>query len=427
MKYESFMNESPLERGTALAGSGTLAAARCVLDTLTSRGYIGSFSLENIYSNVWGLFINVPLIKSLRTERINSSFAYRLLHHFSRRMFVLIHFLLNIRLVAQHCLAALLIVLFLTGCGKKEMKQDAVIPQPVYKAPSSVPLFSGQRAYDLIVQQTDFGPRIPNSDAQVKCADFIAGFLRGKADSVFEQNFTFPGYNGEQLHLRNIFASFNKAATQRILFAAHWDSRPRADYERDEKKKALPIDGANDGASGAAVLLHLAELMAERKPSIGIDLLFLDGEDYGFERDDAMFCIGSKYFASTIEQSYKPVFGILLDLIADPAAKFYPEGFSKKYANDVNNLIWSTARSLGMKEFVDGRSFQIYDDHIPINTVTGIRMIDIIDAELVGRQSEDPERKYWHTLQDTNVHCSAATLEHLGTVLVHIIYGMQPA
>ncbi len=321
----------------------------------------------------------------------------------------------------------ILLALLIAGCGKKEMKQDAGIPQPVFKAPSTAPLFSGQRAYDLIVQQTSFGPRIPNSDAQLKCADFIAGFLRGKADSVFEQSFTFPGYNGEQLHLRNIFASFNKTAKQRILFAAHWDSRPRADYERDEKRKPLPIDGANDGASGVAVLLHLAELMAERRPAIGIDLLFLDGEDYGFDRDDAMFCIGSKYYAASIDPNYKPAFGILLDLVADPAAKFYPESFSIRYANDVNTLIWSIAKSQGVKEFVEGKPFQIYDDHIPINTMTGIRMIDIIDAELVGQQSEDPERKYWHSLQDTNEHCSASTLGHLGAVLVQLIYGLQPA
>jgi hypothetical protein len=319
------------------------------------------------------------------------------------------------------------IALLLSGCSKRQDDQQTVLPQPIYSAPSSVPAFSGQRALDLIVQQTNFGPRVPNSPAQKNCADFIANFLRTKADSVFEQRFIFPGYEGAQLQLCNIFASFNKSAKQRILLAAHWDSRPRADRDPNPANHDTPIDGANDGASGTAVLLHLAEIMAVKKPAIGIDLLFLDGEDYGKESDEGLFCIGAKYYATSLAADYKPSFGILLDLVADKNAKFYPEDLSKKYAGDVIDLVWSTARSLGVKEFVEGKTYQIYDDHVPMNTVAGIRMIDIIDAELVGHQSEDVERKYWHTLGDTADRCSAATLEHLGVVLLHILYGLKPA
>ena len=248
--------------------------------------------------------------------------------------------------------------------------------------------------------------------------------LRPLADTVRVQEFTMGGYDGVTLTLTNIIASFRPEAKQRVLYCAHWDSRPRADREKDEAKQKLGIPGANDGASGAAVLLHLAELLAVSKPAVGVDLVFFDGEDYGKEHDESMYCLGSKYFASSIPADYAPLFGVLLDLVGDKDAVFPEEEYSVQYARDIVTLVWSTAGQLGIPNFKVQGYGGIIDDHGPLNTVAGIKVIDIIDAELVGQAAKDARRKYWHSLADTPEQCSAETLGKVGTVLIHILFGI---
>ncbi|MDH7516477.1 MAG: M28 family peptidase, partial [Bacteroidota bacterium] len=176
-----------------------------------------------------------------------------------------------------------------------------------------------------------------------------------------------------------------------------------------------------------AVLLHLAEILAQHPPPVGVDIVLFDGEDYGREHDEAMFCIGSKYFAATIPTDYRPSFGILLDLVGDSAAVFPQEEFSIRYANDILRMVWSAATSLGIPNFRVVKHDPIFDDHVPLNTTACIRTINIIDAELVGQKAENPRRKYWHTLHDTPSQCSPLTLERVGRVLLHLLMGLRPA
>ena len=323
-------------------------------------------------------------------------------------------------------LLLLSVLTVLAACKNKPADTPSVPIASYYRPAASVPAFSGERAFSLLERQVAFGPRVPGTQAHTACAEFLRASLAATADSVSMQSFTFPGYDGVSLELHNIIARFNPGKQDRILLCAHWDSRPRADREAAPDAQAKAIPGANDGASGVAVLLHLAELMHEHRPDFGIDVVLFDGEDYGKESDESMFCIGSKYFSASIAPDYKPVFGILLDLVGDAEAVFPMEGSSRRYAGDVVELVWTVASRLYLKRFEAKPYSEIYDDHIPLNLTAGIKTVNIIDADLVGHATPIERRKYWHTLKDTPEQCSPITLGEVGTVLANIVYGLQP-
>jgi hypothetical protein len=175
------------------------------------------------------------------------------------------------------------------------------------QAPPNIP-FDGARAYEYIRLQVDAGPRVPGTEAHRLVGDRIVAEMRKNADTVIEQTWTHVTAKGDTLPLRNIFAQFNRAATKRILYVTHWDSRPTADkaFSAADRDKAVP--GANDGASGTAMLIVLAEMLKTAPPSVGVDLLFTDGEDYGpfsssvdidtSQSSDVL--IGAKYFARNV-------------------------------------------------------------------------------------------------------------------------------
>jgi len=287
-------------------------------------------------------------------------------------------------------------------------------------------MFDGKQAFQYLIAQTSFGPRNPGSIGHQQCLDYLTRELQQYADAVNQQKFTYPGYDGERLNLTNVIASFNLNAGSRILLCAHWDTRPRADEDKDLSKLNLPILGANDGASGVAVLLELARELKRNPPPIGVDIVLFDGEDYGKEGDINNFCLGSKYFAVNKPQGFNPLFGILLDMVGDKNLRIPKEGNSVEYAPDVVDMVWSAARELGVIQFVDEIGSTVYDDHRSLN-FAGIKTIDLIDADLVGNHDTDPARRYWHTHQDTPDKCSAESLEAVGKVLVHIIYSKVPA
>jgi Zn-dependent M28 family amino/carboxypeptidase len=234
------------------------------------------------------------------------------------------------------------------------------------------------------------------------------------------QNFAHVGYGGERLDLTNIVASFNPSASTRLLLCAHWDTRPRAEHDENKSRRKEPMLGANDGASGVAVLLEIAGLLHQTPPPVGIDIALFDGEDYGREGDPDSYLLGARYFASTKPRDYVPRFGILLDMVGDRMLELPKEQNSVRLAPDVVDLVWETARQLGVSQFVPDRGEEILDDHIPLNDA-GIKTIDIIDFDY-----PDQTNRYWHTHQDTIEHCSAESLGAVGTVLTHVIYSQFP-
>ena len=286
---------------------------------------------------------------------------------------------------------------------------------PAAKAPTGDGAFDAQRAFGLLKKQVSLGTRVPDTGPHTACAAFIQESLKPYADEVATQTFT-ANVRGKQLSLTNIIARFNPKAARWILLAAHWDTRPTADCEVVAEKRRLPIPGANDGASGTAVLLELARMFGTRKPDVGVIMVFLDGEDYG-PGESGMF-LGSKYYASqsakgrTAPPREKIAYGILLDMVGDKDLKIPQEQKSLEAAPDVMRNIWGTAEALGYHDvFPSVEGLAISDDHVPL-IGAGIKCVDLIDFEY------GP----WHTLDDTPDKCSPQSLKAVGDVVAAVVY-----
>ncbi len=302
----------------------------------------------------------------------------------------------------------LILLIFILSCNSERKPEPQSRPETTVQV--NVPEFDENLAFEYLEKQVSFGPRVPNSKAHADCKNFLINEISKYADAVNLQNFT-HSYLGKNFNLTNIIASFNLNSGFRILLCAHWDSRPYADEEKETVKKIKPVPGANDGASGVAVLLEIARILKNNPPPIGVDIIFFDGEDLGDSGDLENFCIGSKYFAKNKSPNYLPQFGILLDMVGDKDLQIFKERNSMRYAPDVVNYVWSIAREIGISEFKDEIKHDIYDDHIPLNEA-GIRTIDIIDFDY----------PYWHTTEDTPDKCSPQSLEKVGKVVLNVIY-----
>lgn len=286
----------------------------------------------------------------------------------------------------------------------------------------NVPVFNADSAYHFIERQLDFGPRNPNSKGHQQAKEYFLKTLQRYAGtrSVYAQNFTAKGYDGDSLALSNIIASFNPQSKDRIMLSAHWDTRPRADKAPTDKEK--PILGADDGASGVAVLLELARLFKENPPPIGVDIVLFDGEDYGKEGDMSKYFLGSRYWANNPPvQGYSPRFGILLDMVGGKDAHFPKEGYSMQFAPALVNEIWSIADVKGLNYlFTSEVGNKISDDHVVINRILGIPTIDIIRHNTNSEGSQFAP--YWHTHDDDISNISRKTLDGVGKTVLELIY-----
>ncbi len=321
----------------------------------------------------------------------------------------------------KYSLLLVLLAVFIQACTKEQQKNPVPQPDRQRTQPATaVPTFDGKKAFEYLKAQTNFGPRNPGSTGHQKCLDYLQRELQQYADAVNLQPFTQPGYDGVTLKLTNIIASFNLQSTTRILLIAHWDTRPRADQEKDPKKRNQPILGANDGASGVAIYLEIARHLRSAPPAIGIDILFVDGEDYGKESDTPNYLLGARYFAEHLPKGFSPAFGILLDMVGDKQLEIRKEQYSMKYAPDIVDLVWSTAAALGVEQFSSFAQNAVTDDHIPLNEA-GIKTIDLIDFDY-----PDASNRFWHTSEDTPDKCSPESLEAVGKVILHVIYTYNP-
>jgi Zn-dependent M28 family amino/carboxypeptidase len=214
----------------------------------------------------------------------------------------------------------------------------------------------------------------------------------------------------DTLQLVNIIARFQLDSRERIVIGAHWDSRPMADMDPDASHRNQPIPGANDGASGVAVILQLARLFSQEPPPVGVDLVLFDGEDSGQSGDLQSWCLGSRYYAMNLRGEL-PRWGIVLDMIGEKNAVYSMEINSLDQTPRLVHTLWSLAENLKLYCFDPNPGTAVWDDHMMLNKY-GIPSIDIIDFDY----------PYWHTLEDTPDKCSAESLEHVGTLLVKWIY-----
>lgn len=302
------------------------------------------------------------------------------------------------------------------GCTEQKQTPDATAqtpPPPTVNAP----VFNHDSAFALLKKQVSFGPRVPGTAGHAAQLAWMQQYLGTRADTVITQRIAHTGDRGQQIPMANVLARFNPNATQRVLFIAHWDTRPTADKDPVESNRTKPIAGANDGASGVAVLMMLADMFKTQAPPIGVDLLFTDGEDW--EQGDMY--IGAKYFAANLMPGYKPMYGVLIDMIGDQNPVFPIEVNSQTYAPEVVDRVWRAAEQLGLSSiFPRKMGMSVGDDHDALNA-GGIRTIDIIDGEY-GAPLPGTFGQYWHTMNDTVEHTSSKGLDAVGRVLAYLVY-----
>lgn len=318
---------------------------------------------------------------------------------------------------------AFLIVLAVAGGGVIACQDAEERPYAFRDRGADVPRFSGERAYQFVESQLQWGPRVPGSEAHRQTLDWMEQTLAGYAGSraVYRQTFQVTGYEGERLELTNLVASFAPEKTDRILLAAHWDSRPRADEA--EERSEDPIQGADDGGSGVAVLMEMARHFAENPPPVGVDLVLFDGEDYGYSGDLDFYFLGSRYWSQNPPvPGYRPRFGILLDMVGGEGAIFPKERYSLQYASSLTHAVWELAGEMGYESlFPDQAGAFISDDHLMVNRYTDIPMINIIHHRATD-QGSAIFPPWWHTHNDTIDIIDPETLERVGQLMLELIY-----
>ncbi len=271
--------------------------------------------------------------------------------------------------------------------------------------------FDAYRAFSYLEKQVNFGPRVPGSPGQLVCRDWLIEESEATADTVIVQQFkAYRPDNNTTVDAYNIIARFNPENTKRVMLSTHWDTRPISD--KDFVYYNTPVPGANDGASGTAVLLELMKHIENINPNLGIDIVFWDAEDMGIAGNGKYFCQGAEYYAENPLLPL-PEKGILIDMIGDSDLKLPIEANSMKYAPELVNEVWDIAKKLGY-----GHIFQkqvgpeVYDDHVPLNIKAGIPTIDIIDFHYHYKG-----KNIWHTPRDLPSHCSPQSLKYIGDVL----------
>jgi len=283
---------------------------------------------------------------------------------------------------------------------------------------NAVPNFDKGNAFRYLVEQCEFGPRNPGSNGYKQCLDYLQKTLSGFADTILLQPFVLDDLVNEKSYdLTNIIARFKVDDPQQLLIGAHWDTRPWADEDPDTEKRNDPIIGANDGASGVAVILELARILNASPPPIGITLVLFDGEDMGRSGTPKSYAQGSLAFAKDLPIE-KPDEAIILDMIGDAELHIPIERNSYRQNRQLVKKLWSLAKVLSLDAFESRIVYTLYDDHVPLWVEAKIPAVDIIDFNY-----PNSYENYWHTTQDLPENCSAESLGQVGTLLVHYIYG----
>ena len=279
--------------------------------------------------------------------------------------------------------------------------------------------FDGEGAYALTRQQCDFGPRVPGTPAHAKCAEWLESTLKGSCDTVMVQTGTVQTATEGKMGIKNIIGIINPEASQRLLLLAHWDTRPWADNDPDASNHSKPVMGANDGASGVGVLLQLASQLKAESPTIGVDIVLVDAEDMGEDDNEESWGLGTQYWVQHPHvKGYKPLFGILLDMVGASDATFTREYYSTQYAGGFVDLVWKCAAG---SHFINAQGGAVTDDHVFVNRA-GIPCVDIIDLRSDSPTGFCPE---WHTINDTMGAIDPATLAQVGQTLLNVIASLE--
>ena len=288
----------------------------------------------------------------------------------------------------------------------------------------NIQYFDGDRALAYIYQQCEFGPRYPGSEGHKKTIEYFTNFFQnfGEEFIIMNEAILHPYDAPDSLRLTNFMIRYNMDASKRIMLMAHWDTRKVADLDKNKENRDTPILGANDGASGVAVLMVISEMLHHLPLlNLGVDILLVDGEDVGHSGDSHNFGIGTRLFSKHVPEP-KPEAAICLDMVGDKELTLPIEQFSYIQAPDLVMDIWNFANQLGYTQFQKTMGVPITDDHRVLFIHTGIPAIDIIDFNYPNTKTN-----YWHTVEDTPDKCSAESLSVVGTVVLNYLYQIDGA
>ncbi len=291
-----------------------------------------------------------------------------------------------------------------------------------------IPTFSADTAYNYVAKQVDFGPRVPGTNEHQACKQWLVSQFESFGAEVIEQDFEANIYTGESLASTNIIAQINPKHAKRIILAAHWDSRMIGDQDPNEERRNEPILGADDGGSGVAVLLEIARLVKDNPINMGIDFILFDAEDQGKSGPSAplnSWCLGSQYWSrNKHRKNYKPIYGILLDMVGAKNPVFGQDDYSLKFCGSKVKKIWTLAQNMGYGDlFVNKRIGEIVDDHVYVNELAKIPMLDIINTpKKKFSEGNNTFQKCWHTHCDDLSVIDKRSLRVVGQVVTATIY-----
>lgn len=271
----------------------------------------------------------------------------------------------------------------------------------------------GERALERVRHQVAAGPRIPGTAANAAVREWIATEAARLGGRVERQAFV-DSTLGRPLEVTNVIARFGPEAGRRIVLCAHFDTRPWSDRDPDTTLRSRPVPGANDGGSGVAVLLEVAELMSRRAPAVGVDLVFFDAEDLGTEGRPGDFCLGSKGYAARLPQrgdDARPVAAFLFDMVGDRDLQIFIESNSASRAANLAALVVEAARATDAPSFHDEVRYSLIDDHVRLLDA-GLPAVDIVDFDYAA----------WHTHRDSTDQVSAASLAEVSRVAAWLVY-----
>ena len=280
------------------------------------------------------------------------------------------------------------------------------------------PGFSGDRAMELLVAQCEMGPRTPGSEGNRQLREMILAVAEKQGFGAHTLCFTATNpLTGETNEICNIVVSAGPEGGSRLWLGAHYDTRPVSDHDPDRELRATPLVGANDGASGVAVLMHLMEILGKTPPDQGVDFIFFDGEDSGVSGEAGGFCLGSRHLAASCRDFGNPLSTgvprglIVLDMVGQKNLSIPMEAFSLVNAPEWTAAVFARAESLGLTALVPRQGQPVYDDHVPF-LEQGIPAVDLIDFDY-------PQ---WHTTADTPDKCSGDSLAEIGRLMLDMIF-----
>ncbi len=281
--------------------------------------------------------------------------------------------------------------------------------------------FNGERAFEHLEAICALGPRVSATQKMLDQQTYLQAHFQKCGGKVELQQFEVRHpENGALVTLANMIVRWHPENTERILLCTHYDTRPFADNDRDPRMQRKPgvFLGANDGASGTALFCEMAENMAKLPCKYGVDMVLFDGEEFIFDSDRDKYFLGSEHFAEKYvmaPRSYSYKWGVLVDMIGDKELQIYREVNSMQGAESQALIadIWSTARQLGVREFIPQTVHEVRDDHLALRNIAKIPTIDIIDFDY----PRPRVASYWHTTKDKPENCSALSLAKVGYVL----------